>query len=60
MQGSQGRTVEGGKFLCPKWITPPESGQKKIHKKKTNSDEDDVERFDMFRSIDRSAFDSIK
>ena len=52
--------MEGGKFLCPKWITPPESGQKKIHKKKTNSDEDDVERFDMFRSIDRSAFDSIK
>ena len=58
---AQGTPDQGEKFQGPKWMTPPESGQKKIHKKKTDSDEDDVvERFGMFRSTDCSAFDSIK
>ena len=58
-----GTPDQGEKFQGPKWMTPPESGEKKIHKKKTDSDEDDlVKRFGMFRSTDCGTywFDKIK
>ena len=48
-----GTPDQGEKFQGQKWMTTPESGEKKIHKKKTDSDEGDlVKRFGMFRSTD--------
>ena len=52
----RGTPDQGEKFQGSKWMTPPESGRKKMHKKKSDSDKDDlVQRFGMVRSTDCAA-----